>query len=427
MAASVVEKTNRSRRSGSPDQSPVAIVGLGYVGLPTALAIAARGTTPVIGIESSPQRLLAIDERRVDLLPADHDRLADVLGTDGFRLTLDAAALAEADTVIVCVPTPVDADARPDLTALRAACATVVEHARPGQTLVLTSTSYVGTTRELLVEPLAARGLHAGHDAHVAFAPERIDPGNAAHAQQRVPRVIGGATPACAEAAATTLAQTAHEIHVVSSLEAAELSKLYENTFRAVNIALANELAGLARDLGVDPMEVTRAAATKPYGYMPFVPSAGVGGHCIPCDPHYLLHSLPHGAAQAPLVGQAMLSIAERPAWVAGRALECLARDGIAPAHGRILVVGAAYKPGVADVRESPGLDLASELADAGATVCIHDPLVDGYGDVPDPGAFDLAVLVTVHPDQDLGWLDDVEHVLDATYRTPRGRTHEVV
>ncbi|MEA2143710.1 MAG: UDP-N-acetyl-D-glucosamine dehydrogenase [Solirubrobacteraceae bacterium] len=400
MDASVAETTTRFQPQQSRQPS-VAVIGLGYVGLPTALAL----TSPVIGIEASPQRLLDIEQGRVDLLPADQLRLADALGSETFRLTLDASALAEADTVLICVPTPVDEDARPDLTALRAACATVVGHARRGQTLVLTSTSYVGTTRELLVAPLQARGLHAGDDIHVAFAPERIDPGNAQHVQQTVPRVVGGATPACAEAAARTLAQTAESLHVVASLEAAELTKLHENTFRAVNIALANELAVLARDLGVDPIEVTHAAATKPYGYMPFFPSAGVGGHCIPCDPHYLLHSLPHGAMQAPLIGQAMQSIAERPAEVARRALECLDGD-------RVLVVGAAYKPGVADVRESPALQLAAILRDAGVDVWIHDPLVDGYEARPE---HDLAVLVTVHPGQDLSWLDGT--VLDATYR----------
>jgi nucleotide sugar dehydrogenase len=416
MNASLVETTARSHTS---QESPVAIVGLGYVGLPTALALTEAGS-PVIGIDSSPQRLLAIEDQRVDLLPDDHARLAAALaaGADSLRLTLDATALAEADTVLVCVPTPVDDDARPDLTALRAACATVVEHARPGQRLILTSTSYVGTTQELLVEPLAVRGLHAGRDLHVAFAPERIDPGSVAHAQQHVPRVVGGATPGCTEAAAAVLERTAGGIHRVSSLETAELSKLYENTFRAVNIALANELSDLARDLGVDALEVTDAAATKPYGYMPFFPSAGVGGHCIPCDPHYLLHSLPQGAAQAPLVGQAMLSIAARPTQVAARALERLAEDGIDPSRARIAIVGAAYKPGVADVRESPALDLAAVLREAGATVTLHDPLVAEYAAVPDPAAHDLALMVTVHPGQDLGWLDGVERLLDATYRT---------
>lgn len=415
MHASVAEPASASTAARA---SPVAVVGLGYVGLPTALALAADGVAPVIGIEASSQRLADIEAGRVDVLPADAARL-EAAGA-ALRLTLDPAALAAAGTVLICVPTPVDEDARPDLTALRSACAAVVEHARPGQALVLTSTSYVGTTRELLVAPLAARGLQAGRDVHVAFAPERIDPGNAAHAPQHVPRVVGGATPACAEAAARGLERTARTIHVVSSLEAAELSKLYENTFRAVNIALANELAGLARDLDVDPLEVTSAAATKPYGYMPFFPSAGVGGHCIPCDPHYLLHSLPHGAGQAPLVGQAMLSIADRPAHVAARALEQLDGDG------RVLIVGAAYKPGVADVRESPALDLAAVLEDAGARVTLHDPLVPEYAAAPDPGAHDLAVIVTVHPGQDLGWLDGID-VLDATYRTPAGRTREVV
>lgn len=394
---------------------PVAVLGLGYVGLPTALALMDAGTA-VTGIDASASRLDAIRARDVDLLAHDHRRLEAALGLPNFRLTDDAAALAEARTVIICVPTPVDRERRPDLGPLRAACERVVAAANPGQTLVLTSTSYVGTTRDLLVEPLRARGLEPGRDVCVAFSPERVDPGNAAHEQETVPRVLGAVTPECAEAAAAVLRRIATRLHRVSSPEAAELTKLQENTFRAVNIALANELDEACNRFGLDPIEVTEAAATKPYGYMPFYPGAGVGGHCIPCDPHYLLA----GDIDAPLIERAMRSIHERPRRVVDRAAHLLGGD----LRGRrVLVLGATYKPGVRDVREAPALEIIALLRQLGADVNYHDPLVpelgDGLRSVPEPATadWDLVVVCTLHPDADSEWLDDCPLVLDTTRR----------
>jgi nucleotide sugar dehydrogenase len=206
----------------------------------------------------------------------------------------------------------------------------------------------------MLAEPLAQRGLHAGRDVSVAFSPERIDPGNGGRPQQSVPRIIGGVTRACAEAAGAVLRPIASRVVAVSSPEAAELAKLSENTFRAVNIALANELAEVARVHELDAIEVVDAAATKPFGFMPFYPGAGVGGHCIPCDPHYLLDPLERLGAQTPLVREAMRAIHARPRRVVRRAIEVLAGAGICVSEARVLVVGLAYKPGIADLRESP-------------------------------------------------------------------------
>lgn len=394
---------------------PVAVLGLGYVGLPTALALMDAGTA-VTGIDASAARLDAIRARDVDLLPHDHRRLEAALGLPNFRLTGDPAALGEARTVIICVPTPVDGERRPDLGPLRGACEAVVACANPGQTIVLTSTSYVGTTRDLLVEPLRARGLEPGRDVCVAFSPERVDPGNAAHEQESVPRVLGAVTPECAEACATVLGRIATRLHRVSSPEAAELTKLQENTFRAVNIALANELEEACHAFGLDPIEVTEAAATKPYGYMPFYPGAGVGGHCIPCDPHYLLA----GGIDAPLIERAMRSIHERPGKVVDRAEQLLGGD---IGDRRVLVLGATYKPGVRDVREAPALEVISLLRERGARVAYHDPLVpelgDGLRSVPDPGGadWDLVVVCTLHPDADRDWLSACPLVLDTTCR----------
>ena len=410
----------------------VAVVGLGYVGLPTALSLAEAGVR-VLGLDVSAARIADVHAGRVDLLPADHDRLTHVAGTGLLALGTDPAALAAADAVVVCVPTPVDHHLVPDLTALTAACATVVAHARPGQTLVLTSTTYVGSTRDLLVAPLAARGLVAGRDVAVAFSPERIDPGVADHVPERTPRVIGGVTPDCARRAREVLAPSSASVHTVSSPEAAEMTKLLENTFRAVNIALVNEFAGVARHLGVDIREVVDAAATKPYGFMAFRPGPGVGGHCIPCDPHYLLWQLRSGAVSAPLTETAMGAIAARPHTVVERARSVLADRGRALAGARVLVLGVAYKPGVADVRESPALTILDDLRRAGADVAYTDPLVpqvrlaDGAvlaahtGGHLTTGPWDLVLTHTLHPGDDLAWLDapGAPPVLDAAYALP--------
>lgn len=404
----------------------VAVVGLGYVGLPTALALHAGGAD-VIGIDVSERRLQAIRAHDVDLPDADVRRLGGALAGERLRLSPIPAAIAVADAVIVCVPTPVDEQRRPDPRALRAACAAAVEHARPGQTLVLTSTTSVGSTRELLVEPLAARGLQAGLDVAVAFAPERILPGDPSVDQHAVPRVLGGATPDCARRARDLLAPTTARIQLVSSLEAAELTKLYENTFRAVNLAFANEMAGACTQLGLDPVEIVDAAATKPYGFLAHYPGPGVGGHCIPVDPYYLLDPLREQGVALPIAEQAMKAIVARPAAVAGRALTLLRRRGIAPPEARVLIAGMAYKPGIADARESPGLAIADQLERAGAQVAYHDPRVPAVRTAagtrlrsierPTPADADLVIVTALHAGAELDWLARFGHVLDATYR----------
>lgn len=407
--------------------STVAIVGLGYVGLPTAIAMASHGQE-VVGIDISPVRLDAIARCDVDILDDDLERLRRVIDDGSFVTTGDAAALSAADAVVICAPTPVDRHLVPDSTAVAAACATVVEHARAGQVIVLTSTSYVGTTAGLLVEPLARRGLVAGRDIHVAFSPERIDPGNTVHPQGVVPRVVGATTEESARRAAAVMSLASPNIHTVSSPEAAELTKLHENTFRAVNIAFANEMADIAGRFGLDITEVIDAAATKPYGFMPFRPGAGVGGHCIPCDPHYLLWGLAERKAAAPVIEAAMNQIMLRPGVVVRRAIEALAEHGRSIAGARVLVVGVAYKPGVEDVRESPALELIEDLHARGAKVSFTDPMVASVRVAgrelrrdSDPAArvWDLVVVHGLAPGEDVSWAHDVPVLLDATFRLP--------
>jgi UDP-N-acetyl-D-glucosamine dehydrogenase len=404
----------------------VAIVGMGYVGLPTALAFHAAGLT-VVGLDVSSARLDAIRTGDVDLLPEDHLRLGVALDdAERFQLTDAPSVLAQADAVLICVPTPVDSHHVPVLGPLEAACRQVVDHARAGQLLVLTSTSHAGTTSSMLVQPLASQGLRVGLDVHVAFAPERIDPANASYPQDQVPRVVGGATPACTAAASRLLATITQRIHTVASPEAAEMVKLLENTFRAVNISLANEFAQACGQLGLDPLEVIQAAATKPYGFMAFRPGPGVGGHCIPVDPHYLLWQSRASGLQLPVVEAAMAGIAARPARVVAEALERLSADGLGVAGARVLLVGVAYKPGVEDVREAPALAIWRGLAARGAEVRYFDPfvqrvLLDGVEHlterVLDPGRHDLVVVCTRHPEVDYQALGDAQRLLDYTYQ----------
>ncbi len=412
--------------NGHSGPGSAAIVGLGYVGLPTAAALQGQ-CGRIIGIDVSPERLRQIEAREADLAGPDRARLEAALDDRSLELTCDPAAVARADVVIICVPTPVNGDYVPDLRALRGACESVVAHARPGQTVILTSTTYVGTTRELLAGPLQRRGLRSGSDVFVAFSPERIDPGNPDHVQRKTPRVVGGVTPECARRAATIVGHLTDVVYLVSSPDAAEATKLYENIFRAVTLALANEFADACGRLSLDPVEVTLAAGTKPYGFLGALPGPGVGGHCIPCDPHYLLWQLGRDGHRSPLIEQAMTSIRLRPSRVAERARQVLAADGRTLAGARVIVVGVSYKAGVQDLRESSALPLIAGLISDGADVGYYDPLIPRIRlpggaamesqDEPAGSRWDLAVMHTLHPGADYSWVPDCPRVLDATYQ----------
>jgi nucleotide sugar dehydrogenase len=411
------------------DLPTVAVVGLGYVGLPIALGLEEIGCT-VIGLEISRSRIAAIRELSVDILPEDHVRLSTALRGDRLHLTDDSAAIAAADAVMVCVPTPVDESLAPDLDALKGACATVVANARGGQVIILTSTSYVGCTRDLVVDPLTERGFTVGTDVFVAFAPERIDPGRAHYSQRMVPRVIGGVSPACVRRAAEVIGRVA-PVHTVSSAEAAEFTKLLENSFRAVNIAFANEMETAAMSLGLQYDEVVAAAATKPFGFMPFNAGVGVGGHCIPCDPHYLLWQLRRERTAAPVLQRAMEGIAARPSEIVDRAIRDLADEGIAIRGASVMVVGVAYKPGVEDMRESPALEVLERLRASGANVRYTDALIpavqlhDGVAmvSVADPASIetDLVIVHSMHPGVSHDWLAG-RRVLDPSGRSKQAQ-----
>jgi len=412
-----------------PAQHVVAIVGLGYVGLPTALGCHAAGMS-VIGVDISRERVSEILGGTPDLLEADLSRLGLARNdTDRFAVVDDVAAITQAECVLICVPTPIDERQTPNLAPLSKACEAVVAHARTGQVLVLTSTTYVGCTRDLLVNPLAGRGLMAGQKIHVCFAPERIDPANTKFDMTEVPKIVGGVTEACGMAAARVLGALANRLHLVSSPEAAEMTKLLENTFRAVNITLANEFADVARSMSLNPIEVIEAAGTKPYGFMPFYPGPGVGGHCIPCDPHYLLWQLRETRMYPPVISAAMQGIATRPARIVRRAAEVLEMAGRPLRGSRVLVVGVSYKPNIADTRESPAIEVINGLRARGARVSIYDPVAGSVrtnGEVlttlpspPQPGEHDLVLVTCRHDAVDEAAIKGADLVLDATYSLP--------
>jgi UDP-N-acetyl-D-glucosamine dehydrogenase len=418
------------------DNTLAAIVGLGHVGLSSAIALRRAGLR-IVGIETSPSRLTDIRTGRAGLSGAHREDLRSHLQDPDFVLSGNLEELHAADLVLICVPTPVDRQRRPNPAALERACSSVVGAARAGQTLVLASTGYVGSTRELLVKPLAERGLAVGEDVFVAFSAEPGEPGTADRDHPRQPRVIGAVTETCFRRSSQALRHVCQELHRVSTPEVAEMVKLYESTFRAVGAALAFELADACRTQGVDPIEVADAAATARLRFMAGSPSAAIGGERIDVNPHYLLHPLRERSHPATLAEEAVRTVDARPRRLAMRAHELLLRSGRQLRDARVLVVGASCEPGAG--RDAPVIEIIGRLRAAEVQVDFHDPLVpmllvDGeemYGVDPDPRRdasgfgpedYDLAVLISIRPGYDYGWLRRCPQVLDCTYREHTGR-----
>ena len=356
------------------------MIGLGYVGLPLAMEFARVGFT-VVGFDVS-QRvcdLLNAGESHIQDVPS--EQVAQFVASGNFTATTDANALSAADAVSIAVPTPLGKTHDPDMSYVQAAAASVAEIAHPGLLVVLESTTYPGTTREVVLPLLAAAGFTVGEDIFLAFSPERVDPGNPFYNTRNTPKVVGGITADCTELATALYASCIETIIPVSSTETAELVKLLENTFRSVNIAMANEMAIVCDKLGVNVWEVIDAAATKPFGFMKFTPGPGIGGHCIPLDPHYLawkMRTLNYRTRFIELAGEVNSSM---PAFVVGKVAYAL--NGVRkPVNGsKVLVLGVAYKRNIDDVRESPALDVIRLLEASGAVVAYHDPYIETVRD----------------------------------------------
>ncbi|MFQ5697907.1 MAG: nucleotide sugar dehydrogenase [Myxococcota bacterium] len=353
----------------------VAVVGLGYVGLPLALAFSRVGLH-VTGIDLDGDKIAKLSEGDSYIGDVPSSEVAAALDSGRFVPASGYDGLADIDCIAVCVPTPLTKTRDPDVSFIVAAVEDILAHLREGQLIVLGSTTYPGTTHELYRPMLEAGGLRCGEDFALAFAPERIDPANLDYALHQVPKVVGGETPLCTQLATALFDTVFDRVVPVSSSQAAEMVKLLENTFRMINVGLANETAMICDRLNLDVWEVIEAAATKPYGFMKFVPGPGLGGHCIPVDPTYLawkLRSLNYNARFIELASEINTSM---PAWVVTRITRLLNQSQRSVKGARIVLLGMAYKADVSDDRESPALDIFAQLAALGAEVCYHDPWV---------------------------------------------------
>ncbi|MDH3456580.1 MAG: nucleotide sugar dehydrogenase [Gemmatimonadota bacterium] len=358
------------------DRSAVfGVVGLGYVGLPLAIEVAEAGYT-VLGFDVKKTVIGQINDGVSHIQDVPTERLRPLVRAGKISATSDMARLSEVDVISICVPTPLSKTKDPDVSFVLAAGKAVTKAVRPGQVVVLESTTYPGTTRELLLPKIEVKGLKIGQDVFLAFSPERVDPGNPTWQTKNTPKVLGGVTPACQRVVLALYEPVFDSLVPVSSPEAAELVKLLENTFRSINIGLVNEMAMVCDRLGVDVWEVIDAAATKPFGFMKFTPGPGLGGHCIPIDPHYLawkMRALNYKTRFIEVAGEVN---SEMPAFWVRKVVEGLNEDSKAVRGSKVLVIGAAYKKDIDDVRESPALDIIRLLLQQGADVSYHDPFV---------------------------------------------------
>lgn len=370
----------------------VAVIGLGYVGLPLAVRAAECGLS-VIGIDASEAVVTGLRTGRSHV-----DDLTDsdvaLLLSRGFVPVHVTDDLPSADVHVICVPTPLSSDGGPDLSHVRAAGRTIAGVLSPGALVVLESTSYPGTTEEVLRPILEESGLRAGTDFHLAFSPERIDPGRSSHSFAEVPKVVGGLTPACRDAAAAFYARLVDSVVTTVGLREAEMAKLLENTYRHINIAFVNEMARFCNLLGIDVWDAISAAGTKPFGFQRFDPGPGVGGHCIPIDPNYLGHWVQEQTGeQFRFVHLAQEINAGMPAYLVSRIERLLTDRGMTLSGARVLLLGVTYKPDIADDRETPARPLAALLADAGAVLLAHDPLLPQWS----PSGIDVTSVTDIH------------------------------
>jgi UDP-N-acetyl-D-glucosamine dehydrogenase len=384
----------------------VGVIGLGYVGLPLAVAFASEGCE-VVAVDVDPRKIAALQAGESYIEDVPSELLGEVSGR--IHASTRYARLAKAEAVLICVPTPLTRNREPELGPLIDSTRALAEVLQSDQLVVLESTTYPGTTRERVVPLLEESGLAAGRDFHLAFSPERVDPGRTDYTLRNTPKVIGGLTPACAERAHALYSLICDHLVPVSTPEAAELTKLLENIFRSVNIALVNELAMLTDRMGIDIWEVVDAAATKPYGFMRFEPGPGMGGHCLPVDPFYLSWRAREFDMSTEFIELAGKVNQQMPYHCVAKVQRALNAAGLPVKGARVAVLGVSYKPGVGDIRESPALKIISLLRSAGADVRYHDPHVQALAEFDlssTPleevlGDADLALIVTAHPEVD--------------------------
>ncbi|MFP6609705.1 MAG: nucleotide sugar dehydrogenase [Deltaproteobacteria bacterium] len=407
------------------------VVGLGYVGLPLAVEFAESGLVTT-GIDVDAGKVEQINAGRSYVLDVPSERVAALVDAGRLAATTDFLVVAELDTINVCVPTPLRKTREPDLSFVVDALGRIAEHMHAGQLLILESTTYPGTTEELVVPTLREAGFEPGRDVEVAFSPERTDPGNVEFTTRNIPKVVGGMTERANEAASALYGRCIDRVVPVSSPRVAELVKLLENTFRNVNIALVNELAMMCGQLDIDVWEVIDAAATKPFGFMPFYPGPGLGGHCIPIDPQYLTWKARAEGFEARFIELASQINAQKPAYIVERIADALNEREIALKSSTVLALGVAYKRDIDDVRESPALDVMELLAEKGSDVRFTDPMVatvrvgerelaavelseDALKEA------DATILLTDHSAFDYGWIAETARLIIDTRNAFKG------
>ncbi len=407
----------------------VAVVGLGYVGLPLAVEFAKAGF-PVVGIDVDGNKTDSIN-RGISYIPdVPTEDVAKLVEDGKLRATTDFSEIRSVDGIIICVPTPLSKTKDPDMRYIQSAAQSVARYLRPGHVISLESTTYPGTTDEFVKPILESSGLKVGKDIYLAFSPERIDPGNKKYQVKNTPKVVGGVDPASTEIVSYLYSHVIDKVIPVSSAKAAEMTKLLENTFRSVNIALVNEFAIMSNILGIDIWEVIEAASTKPFGFMPFYPGPGIGGHCIPIDPHYLSWKLKTLNYNARFIELASEINTNMPRYVVQRVADALNEFEKSIKGSKILVLGVAYKKDIDDTRESPALDIIKLLEEKGAEVIYNDPYVPELnfngkqrksvnltGELLN--SVDCVVIATDHSDYDYRWLvENAKLIIDTKNAT---------
>jgi UDP-N-acetyl-D-glucosamine dehydrogenase len=407
------------------------VIGLGYVGLPLGLEFARAGFR-VTGIDLDQRKVDAITAGRSYIVDVSDAEIAEPVKSGKLRATNDFSTIRDLDTINICVPTPLRKTKDPDLTFIVSAVGEIRKYLRPGQLVILESTTYPGTTDEVVQPALESSGLQVGRDFALAFSPERIDPGNKQFQTRNIPKVVGGVTPSCTDAAAALYAQCMDTVVPVSSTRVAEMVKLLENTFRSVNIGLVNEIALMCNSLAIDVWEVIDAAKTKPFGFMAFYPGPGLGGHCIPIDPFYLSWKAKMHGFETRFIELAGHINESMPRFVVEKVTDALNRHSKSLRGSRIHILGVAYKAGVNDVRESPALNVMKILAEKGAVLSYTDPYIptirdeglaldslsmaNGY-----LGNIDCTVILTNHPEFDYGNVVDASRLVVDTRNALQG------
>ncbi len=353
----------------------ISVIGLGYVGLPLALEFAKKGFS-ALGVDLDVNKVKAINSGRSYILDIKEEEVKPLVRKGLLKATDDYSKLKDADAIIICVPTPLRKTKDPDMSFIVSASEAIAKNLRRGQVIVLESTTYPGTTEEVILPMLEATGLKVGKDFSLGFSPERIDPGNPTYMTNNIPKVVSGQTKACVDNIRLLYSQIVGKIMPVSSVKVAEMVKLLENTFRAVNIGLVNEIALMCDDLKIDVWEVIEAAKSKPFGFMPFYPGPGLGGHCIPIDPIYLSWKARVHGFEARFIDLASQINSDMPDYVADRTARSLNKVGKAVKGSKILIIGIAYKKDVTDTRESPAFEVFHKLKERGAVLSYHDPFV---------------------------------------------------